>query len=237
MGSQGSIGIHVHDARERTLALVADLEEAQCEVLLLALVHPFRWELGHVAFVYEACVLQLLGQTQPLLVGAEDLYDSFKIDHDDRQQTLKYMQGVLDAVVERLQGHDRSAQETSLYLLTVLHEDMHGEALTYMRQTLSYPAPYLGSTPVQTVPSLTLLVNSKTLCMATLHPTVEGQRDRGCCVKQCSPMLLEIQWPRLNQQSHHFLYSGGAFARLYPANPSPARNRAAKPKRRPRRRG
>jgi hypothetical protein len=34
-----------------------------------------------------------------------------------------------------------------------------------------------------------------------LHPTVEGQTDRGCCVKECSPMLLEIQWPRLNQQS------------------------------------
>ena len=73
----------VHDARERTLALVADLEQAQCEVPLLALVHPCRWELGHVAFVYEACVLQLLGQTTPLLVGAENLYDSFKIDHDD----------------------------------------------------------------------------------------------------------------------------------------------------------
>ncbi len=146
----------VQDARERTLALVADLAAAQFEVPLLALVNPFRWELGHVTFFYEAFVLQLLGQTKPLLVGAEDLYDSFKIDHDDRwslplpsrQQTLEYMQRVLDAVVERLQGHDPSAQETYLYLLSVLHEDMHGEALTYMRQILSYPAPPLGRTPV-----------------------------------------------------------------------------------------
>ena len=45
------------------------------------------------------------------------------------------------------------------------------------------------------------MVNAKTPWMATLHPTVEGQRDRGCCVKQYSPMLLEIQWPGLNQQS------------------------------------
>ena len=115
----------VQDARERTLALVADLGEAQFEVPLLALVNPFRWELGHVTFFYEAFVLQLLGQTNPLLAGAEDLYDSFKIDHDDRwslplpsrQQTLAYMQRVLDAVVERLQGHAPSAQETYLYLL------------------------------------------------------------------------------------------------------------------------
>jgi iron(II)-dependent oxidoreductase len=145
----------VQETRERTLALVADLEEAQFEVPLLALVNPLRWELGHVTFFYEAFLLQLLGRTTPLLVGAEDLYDSFKIDHDDRwslplpsrQQTLEYMQRVLDAVVERLQGHDPSAQETYLYLLSVLHEDMHGEALTYMRQTLAYPTPQLGSTP------------------------------------------------------------------------------------------
>jgi iron(II)-dependent oxidoreductase len=145
----------VQDARERTLELVTDLEEAQFEVPLLALVNPFRWELGHVTFFYEMFLLQLLGQTKPLLVGAEDLYDSFKIDHDDRwslplpsrQQTLEYMQRVLDAVVERLQGHAPSAQETYLSLLSVLHEDMHGEALTYMRQTLSYPAPKLGSPP------------------------------------------------------------------------------------------
>src|SRR5437879_6714596 len=95
----------VQDARECTLALVADLEEAQFEVPLLALVNPLRWELGHVTFFYEAFVLQLLGQTKPLLVGAEDLYDSFKIDHDDRwslplpsrQQTFEYMQRGLDA--------------------------------------------------------------------------------------------------------------------------------------------
>src|SRR4029450_13502175 len=42
---------------------------------------------------------------------------------------------------------------------------------------------------------------------------------------------------RVNQQSHDFLYSGGAFARLYPVNLSPARNHAAKPKRRPHGRG
>src|SRR5215470_3413118 len=110
----------VQDARERTLALVADLGEAQFEVPLLDLVNPFRWELGHVSFFYEAFVLQLLGQTQPLLAGAEDLYDSFKIDHDDRwslplpscEQTFAYMQRVLDAVVERLHDHTPSAPET-----------------------------------------------------------------------------------------------------------------------------
>jgi iron(II)-dependent oxidoreductase len=153
--------IHVvQDARERTLALVADLSEEQFNVPLLDLVNPFRWELGHITFFYEAFVLHLLEQAAPLMVGAENLYDSFKVDHDDRwslplpsrQQTLEYARRVLDSVVERLHGPDASAAETYLYLLTVLHEDMHGEAFTYMRQTLGYPAPQLGSASADALP-------------------------------------------------------------------------------------
>ena len=55
---------------------------------------------------------------------------------------------------------------------------------------------------------VTLLVNSKTPWMATLHLTVESQGDRGCCVKQFPPMLLEIQWLRLNQQGPSALGRG-----------------------------
>ncbi|MGE3538784.1 MAG: selenoneine synthase SenA [Candidatus Tectimicrobiota bacterium] len=148
----------VQDARAHTSALVADLDDAQFEVPLLALVNPLRWELGHLTFFYEAFVLQPLGQTLPLLAGAADIYDSFTVDHDERwtlplptrQETLAYMQRVQDAVTERLQGHTPSAPETYLYLLAVLHEDMHGEALTYMRQTLAYPTPRLAP-PVASV--------------------------------------------------------------------------------------
>lgn len=150
----------VKDARDRTLALVADLDAGHFEVPLLALVNPLRWELGHVTFFYEAFVLQQLGYSTPLLAGAADLYDSFTVDHDDRwslplpslQETFAYMQRVQDAVLARLQGHSPSALETYLYLLAILHEDMHGEALTYMRQTLAYPAPQLQSLEATALP-------------------------------------------------------------------------------------
>ena len=42
-----------------------------------------------------------------------------------------------------------------------------------------------------------------------------------------------LQVAMLVKPCHHFLYSGGAFVRLYPVNPSPTRNHAAKMKRRP----
>ncbi|MFQ5682358.1 MAG: selenoneine synthase SenA [Candidatus Binatia bacterium] len=141
----------VDEARQRTVNLVTDLSDEQLIVPQMEPVNPFRWELGHVAFFYDALVLGVLGSDQFLLDGAENLYDSFKIDHDDRwdlhipsrTETLAYMQRVFNRVVDRLESHEPDAWETYLYLLSVLHEDMHGEAFTYMRQTLGYPEPQL----------------------------------------------------------------------------------------------
>ena len=40
----------VRDARERSLALVADLSPEQLEGPRLAIVNPLHWEIGHVAW-------------------------------------------------------------------------------------------------------------------------------------------------------------------------------------------
>ena len=139
----------VHDARERTLELVSDLTDEQLTVPTMEVVNPFRWELGHVAFFYDVFFLRILGSDAFLLKGAENLYDSFKVDHDDRwglplpsrEETLAYMGRVLERVAGRLESRDPDSRESYLYLLSILHEDMHGEAFTYMRQTLEYRHP------------------------------------------------------------------------------------------------
>ncbi|MFQ5683701.1 MAG: selenoneine synthase SenA [Candidatus Binatia bacterium] len=156
----------VNDARGRTLELVADLADEQLTVPSTEIVNPFRWELGHVAFFYDVFLLRVLGADRFLLEGAENLYDSFKVgnplagDHDDRWElplpsregTLAYMGQVQEHVIGRL-DHDLDARETHLYLLSVLHEDMHGEAFTYMRQTLEYPEPKLSIPHEKSIPA------------------------------------------------------------------------------------
>ncbi|MBI2089050.1 MAG: ergothioneine biosynthesis protein EgtB, partial [Deltaproteobacteria bacterium] len=158
----------VNDAGKRTLELVSDLADEHLIVPPMEIVNPFLWELGHVAFFYDVFLLRVLGSERFLLEGAENLYDSFKVgnplagDHDvrwnlplpPREETLAYMKRVQDRVIQRL-DHDPDGRETYLYLLSVLHEDMHGEAFTYMRQTLEYPEPQLSiaaekSTPAET---------------------------------------------------------------------------------------
>jgi iron(II)-dependent oxidoreductase len=133
----------LRDARARTLALSTDLDDAQWIGPRLAIVNPMLWELGHVAWFQEIWTLRRLGQRSSRS-DSDALYDSAKVAHDvrwdlplpPREETLKYMQGVLDRSVEAFREDD-----PYFHLLALFHEDMHGEALTYTRQTLSYPRP------------------------------------------------------------------------------------------------
>jgi iron(II)-dependent oxidoreductase len=139
---------HLRDARRRTLALVDDLSDDELTVSKLDIVNPFLWELGHVAFFHDAFIRGHLDGQAPLLEGAARIYDSFKVDHDDRwdlplpnrPDTLDYMKSVADDVEARLSNGGAGDREYC-YRLTTLHEDMHGEAFVHMRQALGYPVP------------------------------------------------------------------------------------------------
>jgi iron(II)-dependent oxidoreductase len=133
--------------RAATLALIADLSDAQLLGPRLATVNPLLWEIGHIAWFQEKWVLRRdgAGSVRP---DADSLYDSIAISHDvrwdlllpSRSETLGYMEQVLALVRDAVQ---KSINEESAYFvqLAVFHEDMHAEAFAITRQTLSYPAP------------------------------------------------------------------------------------------------
>lgn len=139
----------VQAARRRTLALVEDLNDDQLEAPLKPHLNPFLWELGHVAFFHEAFLLKELDGGDLLIPRGNELYNSFEVAHDDRWElgipdrkgTLTYMAQVQSRVLERIEARDLTPQEQYLYRLVVQHEDMHGEAFTYMRQCIGLPAP------------------------------------------------------------------------------------------------
>jgi iron(II)-dependent oxidoreductase len=58
-----------------------------------------------------------------------------------REETLRYLGEVRDRVLDWLQQREPSRESIYFTLLSVFHEDMHAEALTYTRQTLGYRAP------------------------------------------------------------------------------------------------
>jgi iron(II)-dependent oxidoreductase len=136
--------------RKRLLSLVVDLDDRQMIGPRLAIVNPPLWEIGHVAWFQEFWALRHLRGAKPVMVNADQLYNSSDVAHDtrwelllpDRPRTLAYMEEIMDRAVEQIDGKSElSAEEYYFYLLTAYHEGMHAEALAYTRQTLGYPAP------------------------------------------------------------------------------------------------
>ena len=143
----------VRDARACTLALYGDLGDRELAMPYLPIINPPVWELGHVAWFAEYWVLrEALGQP-PIHDGGDALWNSAVIAHRDRwtaslpsrTATLELLELVHDRVLAAL---DRGADDRLRYFtwLAVCHEDMHGEAFAYTRQTMGLPPPPIART-------------------------------------------------------------------------------------------
>jgi iron(II)-dependent oxidoreductase len=148
------------DARRRTLDLIADLTDQQLLGPQLAIVNPLLWEIGHLAWFHEKWVLRHANGRPPLRDDADALYDSSAVAHDtrwdlllpSREQTLQYMTLVQEQILDLIHRRALRADEVYFILLSIFHEDMHTEAFTYTRQTLSYAAPRFTTTSSERLP-------------------------------------------------------------------------------------
>ena len=119
-------------------------------------INPPLWEYGHVAWFTEWWILreayndergETLACRPSLLDSADRWFNSGKVAHTDRWQLdlppldeiRDYAGAVLAGVRARLGAEDNTDAALYPYRLTLFHEDMHGEALSYMRQALDYP--------------------------------------------------------------------------------------------------
>ncbi len=138
------------EARRRTISLVDDLNDEQMMGPRLEIVNPLLWEIGHVTWFQEYCILRHLNGLSPIALKGDALYDSAKVAHEtrwdipllSRTEVQDYMQAVLGRVID-LYGEAKDHEDDAAYFLSLalLHEDMHDEAFTYTRQTLGYPKP------------------------------------------------------------------------------------------------
>ncbi len=142
----------LQDARRRTHDLIADLDDQQLLGPRLEIVNPTLWEIGHLTWFQERWALRHLRGEQPILGQGDALYNSATVAQHTRWdlpllprgEALAYMDRVLNRVLEHLgdAGPDPLPNRiVYFHLLPLFHEDMHGEAFAYTRQTLAYPAP------------------------------------------------------------------------------------------------
>jgi gamma-glutamyl hercynylcysteine S-oxide synthase len=146
--SAGDLVAQLRETRLRTRRLTEDLSWAELMGPYLGIVNPVLWEIGHVAWFHEYWTLRHAHGRPPLIERCDRLWDSSAVAHatrwhldlPDRAGTLGYMADVL-ARQEDVLGSGIDDQARYFYDLVIRHEDMHVEALTYMRQTLSYAPP------------------------------------------------------------------------------------------------
>jgi iron(II)-dependent oxidoreductase len=141
------------EARQYTSAMVSDLDDAQWRVPRLDIVNPMLWEVGHIGWFMEHWCLRWRGPAQPLapsvLPECDRWYNSAQVAHatrwdldlPTRAATLRYLDTVLDATLDQLEHADDSAAALYFFQLALYHEQMHGEAFAYTRQTCGYPEP------------------------------------------------------------------------------------------------
>lgn len=146
--SAAQLVAQLREARHRTRRLTEELSSIELMGPQLDIVNPVLWEIGHVGWFHEFWTLRHAHGRVPLIECGDRLWDSSNVPHatrwqldlPDRAGTFGYMADVL-ARQEDLLGGTLDQDARYFYELAIRHEDMHVEALTYSRQTLSYAAP------------------------------------------------------------------------------------------------
>lgn len=152
------------DARRRTLDLFDTYITALGEELSIPSslqLNPPRWEVGHVAWFYDLWIArnpqrQLGLAADPAcsrpagrMTGADALYNSSEVKHSTRWSlplpgaaaTRDYLDASLAETLALLAADAAAGHDLYFYQLSLFHEDMHGEAATYMAQALDIPLP------------------------------------------------------------------------------------------------
>ena len=162
---KGLLSLALMDARNHTLRWLAVYAEAlaakQFVVPLVPELNPPLWELGHLGWFQEWWIARNVQRqrgascdpTIPRLASVEHhadrWYDSSTVPHDTRWQldlpdlltTKQYLADTMDVTLELLEGSDETDDALYFYRLALFHEDMHGEALASMAQTLGMAVP------------------------------------------------------------------------------------------------
>ena len=167
VAGRDALSLALIDARNHSLRWMAACEQALAvtglRVPLLAEIDPPLWTFGHLAWFQERWIARNLQRARgpacdpaqarlaSVLPEADSLYDPAVAAHDarwdlglpDAQATRQYLVETLETTLELLAAADESDAALYFYRLALFHEDLHGEALATLSQTLGFDAGLL----------------------------------------------------------------------------------------------
>jgi len=173
------LSLALMDARNQTLHLMSNYERALAAsgfvVPRLPELNPPLWELGHIGWFQERWIGRNLQRHQgarcdpqatrlaSIMPHADLWWDSSQVPHDSRwdlplpglADIKTYLLATLESGLDLLEKMPDEDDALYFYRLALFHEDMHGEALIYMAQTLGLslalpmPVPAIVREPLQ----------------------------------------------------------------------------------------
>ena len=128
MRSSPPVTAALADARERTLAIVAEFSDADVEAQHTEIMSPLVWDLAHIAAYEELWLVHRHGGEPLSRPDLAAMYDAFETPRAvrgdlpllDRAQALAYLEDVRARVPEA---------DSLLHELVVRHEDQHQETM------------------------------------------------------------------------------------------------------------
>jgi iron(II)-dependent oxidoreductase len=141
----------LNEARERTLALVASVSDADLERVHSTLMSPLVWDLGHIAAFEDLWLVHRFGGVPLLRDELMDVYDAFETPRASRgelpslgaAEARDYLDAVHGRTLEVLSA--RGVKDGLLHEMVVRHEQQHNETMLQTLQLAHLPGYALGA--------------------------------------------------------------------------------------------
>jgi iron(II)-dependent oxidoreductase len=147
--SKAAIAEALSEARERTLALVEPLDDAQLNTVYSPILSPLAWDLGHIANFEELWLVRTIGGREPLNGELGRFYDAIENPRRVRgelpilrdEELRSYMADVRERTLDVLEGveigpdaEDPLLRDGFVYEMLLAHELQHDETMLQLLQ-------------------------------------------------------------------------------------------------------
>ena len=147
--SKAAIAAALSEARERTLSLVASLDDEQLNTVYSPILSPLAWDLGHIANFEELWLVQRMGGREPLHGELRRFYDAIENPRKVRgelpilrdAELRAYMADVRERTLDVLDGveigsdvEDQLLRDGFVYEMLLAHELQHNETMLQLLQ-------------------------------------------------------------------------------------------------------
>jgi iron(II)-dependent oxidoreductase len=128
------------ETRERTLALVQDMSQADLERVHSPLMSPLVWDLGHIAAFEDLWLVHRYGGRPLLRDDLADVYDAFETPRAGRGDLPFLRPGPAREYLEEVRARtlsvieERGVEDGFLHELVIRHEQQHNETMLQTMQ-------------------------------------------------------------------------------------------------------